>query len=160
MSSLHDFELVTPGMDEFFGEIRGIRGDERNAIHDVDGRKIVRRVHALVEDDSNFLLSTPQHGLADVIKDGPEQLGVVPIAFVFAVKKRQPGLPVHQQRQTDLPEPVLSLLVLAALGQFRIGVTGHERKVVGGIEQEACTNFRGHFFQYLLAPPLRGRAFD
>jgi hypothetical protein len=96
MPGFHHFEVITVDMDEFFGEIGRIRGDEVNTIPVVDDGEIVRRIHALVEDDGDFFLSTPQHGLADVIKDGPEQLGVVPIAFVFAVKKRQPGMPVHQ----------------------------------------------------------------
>ena len=76
MPSFHDFELVTTGMDEFFGEIRGIRGDEVKTIHDIDGGEIVRRIHPLVEDDGNFLLPASLHGLTDVIEYGPEQLGV------------------------------------------------------------------------------------
>jgi len=82
-------------MDEFFGELGRIRGNEVNTISGVDDGEIVTKIHALVENDGDFLLPASLHGLADVIEDGPEQLGVVPIAFVFMVKERQPGLPVH-----------------------------------------------------------------
>ncbi len=69
MYRLDDRELVTSGMNEFFGEIWGIRGDEVDAVRGVNGADVLRRVHALIKDDGHVLLSATLHCRADLVDD-------------------------------------------------------------------------------------------
>jgi len=97
-------------MNEIFGEVWRIRGDEVGAIRGVNSADILLRVHALVECDGHVPLPASLHCRAELVDDRLEQSEIMPVALVFTVKEWQPGLSVHQQRQTNLLEPVPSFL--------------------------------------------------